>query len=380
MILLHSQPFFTKKSDQSYVMELQNKFYNIDFEVKSVFDILYHSSNFKDAAEKYNALHSEQFTADEFQYYAEEIYKSLNIDEKPKSFLLIEKIILSPQVAGEIADAWKWMFKPTFFWFSFLFLVLFSLFILFFLEDHHHENTFQISILPFLIVYGFTILFHEIGHIASCRKFTGKNGGVGVGIYLIYPVLYSDISAIWHADKKSKIITNLAGIYMQLWFVPILFLVAKVADIHFFEDFVKALVFICFIQLIPFVRSDGYWLLCDIFETPNLLTKSQEKLRNFFSKPLSFIKQEKFKSWMLLSYALVNIGFVVLFAYYQIRFNWNALVGFPQFLWTVLVNFFTGKWEKINLGMEYFTAILFYYIVYSYLKMFFQRIFGKNKK
>ena len=39
--------------------------------------------------------------------------------------------------------------------------------------------------------------FHELGHAAACKYFGIRHGGIGFGLYLNFPVLYTDVTEVW---------------------------------------------------------------------------------------------------------------------------------------------------------------------------------------
>lgn len=373
--ILNSNLTFTEKEMGRYVLEVEEKYFDIDVEAKLVLQILSKSNRYSDATIKYIKATGENFTEEEFTFYASELLKKFNLDKKNKSFLLVERVILSPKIAGKLAFFIKWLFQPILFWFFFIGLFAFSLYLTFFLKNATPSDALEIRVIPFFLFYFITILFHELGHIAACNRFTGKNGGMGIGVYIIYPVFYSDISSIWHATKQEKIIANLAGIYMQLWFVPMFFLYGIWSGDHFFQDFSKLLVFICFIQILPFIRSDGYWLLSDLFNVPNLLQKSQENIRKFIKNPIRFFQSNFKKEIATLSYGLINTTFILFFAYFQVRYNFHALLDFPLYFWSLLKQIFIGNISNIEFESQYVMVIVFYYLIFTYGKIILQHNF-----
>ncbi|AYN00314.1 hypothetical protein EAG08_08270 [Chryseobacterium sp. 3008163] len=46
-----------------------------------------------------------------------------------------------------------------------------------------------------------------------------------------------------------------------------------------------------FIQLLPFIRSDGYWLLSDLSSTPNLQSRSNAEVKRWIKNPLKKSKK-----------------------------------------------------------------------------------------
>ena len=367
MALLSSQPTFTRKGNGLYVMEINNRYFTIDEEVRLVMHLLSISNTYEEAVQRYHTATGEKHTTEDFKLYSDELLKKFELDQKVKSFLLVEKIILPPKQTAWLARVFQGLFQPTLFWITFLALILISLFAFFGADNYHHEETsFEVPLLYFMGIYFISIFLHELGHIAAARKFTGKNGGIGVGIYILYPIFFSDISAIWAASKQQKVITNLAGVYMQLWCAIFLYFVGTNTYLHSFQDFGKAIMFICFIQILPFLRSDGYWLLSDLTETPNLLRKSNDQFKNFFSKPAVFIKKLSVSNFLLFSYAFLNTCLILIFLYHQLTNNQTALLEFPHYISQTFKQLVVGDWQKISFDSNYIQVVLFYYLIVMY--------------
>ncbi|MEL7162822.1 MAG: hypothetical protein AAFN92_18840, partial [Bacteroidota bacterium] len=60
------------------------------------------------------------------------------------------------------------------------------------------------------------LLFHELGHAASAYRFGVKPKKIGAGFYLVFPVLFADITEAWKLNRNRRLIVNMAGIYLQL--------------------------------------------------------------------------------------------------------------------------------------------------------------------
>ena len=57
--------------------------------------------------------------------------------------------------------------------------------------------------------------FHELGHASACKYFGVRHGGVGFGLYLTFPVLYTDVTEIWKLNRRQRCVVNWAGVYFQ---------------------------------------------------------------------------------------------------------------------------------------------------------------------
>jgi putative peptide zinc metalloprotease protein len=128
------------------------------------------------------------------------------------------------------------------------------------------------------------ILFHELGHSSACTRYGARHDDIGIGIYFIYPVFYANVTDCWRLPRHQRAIVDAAGLYFQLllsgacglfWIVnpqPVLFVVV-------YSSLATALV-----NLNPFLRFDGYWLLTDITGLPSLHRSNWELCRYLVAK------------------------------------------------------------------------------------------------
>ena len=93
---------------------------------------------------------------------------------------------------------------------------------------------------------------------------------MGVGIYLVWPVFYTDVTDSYRLDRRGRLRTDLGGLYFNV--------VAIVAAgaVYLATGFQPLVVFIVLSQLemlyqfLPFVRMDGYYVVSDLIGVPNL--------------------------------------------------------------------------------------------------------------
>lgn len=120
-----------------------------------------------------------------------------------------------------------------------------------------------------------SVLFHEFGHLAACRYFGCPHGEIRIGLYLVFPVFYANVSRAWSLKQKARIVVDLGGVYFQLLLtIPVFLLYHFTQDrvwlFLFFE--LDAMMLFC---LNPFLRFDGYWLCSDLLGVPNLRSRSR---------------------------------------------------------------------------------------------------------
>jgi len=134
-----------------------------------------------------------------------------------------------------------------------------------------------------LLVLGLSIasmLFHECGHAAACRYGGGRPGVIGMGIYLIWPAFFTNVTDAYRLGRAGRLRTDLGGVYFNAIFVLLLTagylvtgyppLVAAIVLIHL--EIVQ--------QLLPSLRFDGYFILADLIGLPDLFRRIGPTLRS----------------------------------------------------------------------------------------------------
>jgi putative peptide zinc metalloprotease protein len=122
--------------------------------------------------------------------------------------------------------------------------------------------------------------FHEIGHASACRYGGAKPGVMGVGLYVIWPVFYTDVTSAYGLDRRGRLRTDLGGVYFNTIFA------LSCGAIYFVTRWEPILVlvmvqtFAILQQLLPLGRLDGYLILTDLTGVPDLLGRMKPILRS----------------------------------------------------------------------------------------------------
>ena len=112
--------------------------------------------------------------------------------------------------------------------------------------------------------------FHELGHAAACRYGGATPGGMGMGLYMVWPAFYTDVTDSYRLPRRDRLRVDLGGIYFNA--------VVSVATLGFWLVWhVDALLLLVALQLLimvknlsPVIRSDGYHILADATGVPDL--------------------------------------------------------------------------------------------------------------
>ena len=136
---------------------------------------------------------------------------------------------------------------------------------------------FQLALVYFIVLL--TSFIHELGHSSACAYFGARHGDIGIGVYLFFPVLYSDVSDIWRLDRRSRVMVDAGGIYFQFLSVTVLYLLYMLFPIRVLVASIFATYLAIVTAVNPFLKFDGYWILSDLLGIPNLGKRSIGTLR-----------------------------------------------------------------------------------------------------
>lgn len=138
-----------------------------------------------------------------------------------------------------------------------------------------------------------SLILHELGHAAACIAYNCSVGRIGLGFYMFTPVLFTDVTSAWKLSRVKRVVVDLAGMFIESLLISILILAYLLLN---YQTLLLACLSIALNSLIninPLLRYDGYWLLSDCLNIPNLKQRSDESLKQFFN--ISSFRKKKHK-------------------------------------------------------------------------------------
>jgi putative peptide zinc metalloprotease protein len=131
------------------------------------------------------------------------------------------------------------------------------------------------------LALGIVKVIHEFGHGLSCKAFGGEVHEMGLLFLCLSPCLYCNVSDAWTLPNKWKrIIISGAGIYVELIIAAIsTFIWWNSPNQQFLNNLTLSLMVVCSVSTVffnanPLMRYDGYYVLADWLEIPNLRERS----------------------------------------------------------------------------------------------------------
>ncbi len=300
------------------------------------------------------------------------INKNISLNKKGvASYLALSFTLVNRKVLGVFIK----ILSPLFVFKYFYKILLFSLIIVSYIVLINYQllanNILEMNLnnwIFYLIMSGLVIFFHEFGHATACEKLGAEPGTIGFGFYLLSPVMFADVSDTWKLKRKERIYVNFAGLYVEI------LIALTLAVIYVFTEQISLLVlcsiilFSFIVNLNPLLRYDGYWILSDITNTPNLRKVSIQKLNLFFKY---LIGKTKFyfslKNIFLIIYASISFIFIIFFLGFIILNDPNSILSFPIDLYKYIKEIGTSeKTLYLSSLSRFILPFLFYFIVIKF--------------
>lgn len=153
------------------------------------------------------------------------------------------------------------------------------------LPSYHEFFTFK-NVALLWVALGAVKVIHEFGHGLSCKAYGGEVHEMGLLFLVFSPCLYCNVSDAWTLPSKWKrIIISAAGIWVELCIAAIAtFVWWNTPSNPGINNMALSLMIVCSVSTVvfnanPLMRYDGYYILADWLEIPNLRDRSNKYLQ-----------------------------------------------------------------------------------------------------
>jgi len=140
--------------------------------------------------------------------------------------------------------------------------------------------------IPLILMVAFVVMtLHEFAHGLTLKHFGGKVEEMGLLFLYFIPALYCNVSDAWLLKKRERMWVSFAGGFLQLVLWAWAVIIWRLLSPETLGSRI-CLIAIAFagIQTLfnfnPLIRLDGYYLLSDYLEIPNLRQKAFGRLKN----------------------------------------------------------------------------------------------------
>jgi putative peptide zinc metalloprotease protein len=134
------------------------------------------------------------------------------------------------------------------------------------------------------VALGFTKVLHELGHGISCRRFGGECHEMGLMLLCFTPCLYCNVTDTYmNPSKWKRAAVGAAGMYIELLLAAIATIIWWNTKPGMLNGLCLNVMFTCSVSTLlfnanPLMRYDGYYILADLVEIPNLRQRAQDEL------------------------------------------------------------------------------------------------------
>lgn len=131
---------------------------------------------------------------------------------------------------------------------------------------------------------------HEFGHGLTCKHYGGEVHEMGAMLMVFSPFLYADVTDSYlFASKRQRILVSAAGIWIELVIAALATLLWAVAQPGPTQQLLFNLMLITSVWTVlfnanPLMKFDGYYILMDLLDVPNLRAKAQRCTRELFRR------------------------------------------------------------------------------------------------
>lgn len=147
-----------------------------------------------------------------------------------------------------------------------------------------------------LLLLGLTLSFvkvlHELGHALTCKYFGGEVRELGIMLFFFSPCLYCDVSDAWlFSNRAQRMWVSAAGILVEICLAAVATLTWRWTQPGLLHNLSLNLMVVCGVSTLlingnPLMRYDGYYLLSDALDLPNLDERARALRRRFLASLL----------------------------------------------------------------------------------------------
>jgi putative peptide zinc metalloprotease protein len=186
------------------------------------------------------------------------------------------------------------------------------------------------------VVLAVTKIIHEFGHGLTCKHFGGECHEMGVMFLVLTPCLYCNVSDSWMLPNKwHRVLIGAGGMYIEVVMASIATFLWWFSAPGLLNQVCLSVMFICSVSTIlfnanPLLRFDGYYILADIVEIPNLRQKASTILNRKLAKWCMGLEEPEdpfLPQRNQIFFALYTVAAVV--------YRWMIMVGILFFLYKV---------------------------------------------
>ena len=145
----------------------------------------------------------------------------------------------------------------------------------------------------------FVKALHEFGHAYFCRRFGGEVHVMGVMLMIFTPMPYVDATSAWSfRERWKRVLVGSAGMIVEIFFAAIAAFFWSKTGPGLVHSLAYNIMFVASVSTVifnvnPLMRFDGYYILSDLLEIPNLNQRAAMQWRHWVERHLFGVKNSE---------------------------------------------------------------------------------------
>lgn len=328
------QIYDSSSQSNKYLLTYKNKMFCISESMKDVLSLMDGNNSITQIISTIKEEHGRNYSSLEIQRIIETFLlpnhliedgnlSSEFLESNKTSFILFKFKILTKAKVNTFSDIGKILFRDNVIKLA-GFIITVSLLYFCFFNLKNIPNLELISANSIVLLYLIVVLsmfIHELGHASAARFTNVEHNDIGIGLYLIFIVFYTDVTYAWLLKRKERMLINLGGVYFQLLLVVLFMLAYEIWHSNLVLCAILINLFGVLTSLNPFLKFDGYWVITDLLGVHNLHKKLRE-LGTYLIKTITLHKAKnpfwdvkKTERFFLYGYSFLFLIFIIFFFY-----------------------------------------------------------------
>ncbi|MCS7465291.1 hypothetical protein NZK35_01225 [Stieleria sp. ICT_E10.1] len=137
------------------------------------------------------------------------------------------------------------------------------------------------NLLALAVAMALIKLLHEIGHALTCKHYAARCHELGVMLLVFTPCLYCNVTDAWKLSSRlQRVAISAAGILVEVVLASLCTILWLSSQPGLFNTLCLNVMIVCSIGTVllngnPLLRYDGYYILSDVLDLPNLWQDSR---------------------------------------------------------------------------------------------------------
>jgi CRP-like cAMP-binding protein/Zn-dependent protease len=180
-----------------------------------------------------------------------------------------------------------------------------------------------------LLALAFFLTFmHELGHAVVISRYDRKVKSAGFMIYFGAPAFFVEATDSLMLERRQRILQSSAGPFTELVIAGLAGLAVFLFPGGFLADllykFALLNYLVIFLNLIPLLELDGYWILSDLIQVPDLRPRSLQFIQHDLWHKVRTREKLTPQEWGLGAYGSAGIAFTI-FSFWTGYLFWEVI-------------------------------------------------------